>query len=156
MHWKGWGTPCWGEIGTCAHCCSSLRGKARMCHVLVSRSGLNSWPGQMCSFRYLLSLDCDPHIGSVFKDWGQTMPHFVLCSTPTRALHPVFASKHTHAHTHTHARTHTHTQTIQGYGLTETCAASFISNPFDNRHLGTVGAPLAHTDLRLEAVPDMG
>jgi len=45
---------------------------------------------------------------------------------------------------------------IQGYGLTETCAASFISNPFDNRHLGTVGAPLAHTDLRLEAVPDMG
>ena len=44
----------------------------------------------------------------------------------------------------------------QGYGLTETCAASFISNPFDNRHLGTVGIPLAHTDLRLEAVPEMG
>mmetsp|Transcript_15455 Transcript_15455/g.41855 ORF Transcript_15455/g.41855 Transcript_15455/m.41855 type:complete len:871 (-) Transcript_15455:974-3586(-) len=45
---------------------------------------------------------------------------------------------------------------VQGYGLTETCAASFISNPFDKRHGGTVGAPLAHTDLRLETVPEMG
>ncbi|KAF5833204.1 hypothetical protein DUNSADRAFT_10554 [Dunaliella salina] len=45
---------------------------------------------------------------------------------------------------------------VQGYGLTETCAASFISNPFDKRHGGTVGAPLAHTDLRLESVPEMG
>ncbi len=45
---------------------------------------------------------------------------------------------------------------VQGYGLTETCAASFISNAFDNEHLGTVGAPLAHTDLQLEAVPEMG
>lgn len=45
---------------------------------------------------------------------------------------------------------------VQGYGLTETCAASFISDPYDVGQVGTVGPPLPHTELRLEAVPDMG
>ncbi|GAX79708.1 hypothetical protein CEUSTIGMA_g7149.t1 [Chlamydomonas eustigma] len=45
---------------------------------------------------------------------------------------------------------------VQGYGLTETCAGSFISDPFKFEHTGTVGAPLGHTELRLEAVPEMG
>ena len=45
---------------------------------------------------------------------------------------------------------------VQGYGLTETCAASFIANPFDFGQKGTVGPPLAHTELRLEPVPEMG
>jgi long-chain acyl-CoA synthetase len=45
---------------------------------------------------------------------------------------------------------------VQGYGLTETCAASFIGNPFLMSHLGSVGVPLAHTELKLESVPEMG
>ena len=27
----------------------------------------------------------------------------------------------------------------QGYGLTETCAGSFVANPFNAGHMGTVG-----------------
>eukprot|EP00201_Polytomella_parva_P016462 CAMPEP_0175058366 /NCGR_PEP_ID=MMETSP0052_2-20121109/11809_1 /TAXON_ID=51329 ORGANISM="Polytomella parva, Strain SAG 63-3" /NCGR_SAMPLE_ID=MMETSP0052_2 /ASSEMBLY_ACC=CAM_ASM_000194 /LENGTH=825 /DNA_ID=CAMNT_0016323741 /DNA_START=125 /DNA_END=2598 /DNA_ORIENTATION=- len=45
---------------------------------------------------------------------------------------------------------------VQGYGLTETCAASFIAAPWDMSHVGTVGPPQAATELRLEAVPDLG
>lgn len=45
---------------------------------------------------------------------------------------------------------------VQGYGLTETCAASFISYPYDYEQTGTVGPPMPHTELRLEAVPEMG
>lgn len=44
----------------------------------------------------------------------------------------------------------------QGYGLTETCAASFVASPNDVRQAGTVGPPLASTELRLQSVPDMG
>ncbi|XP_020974735.1 long chain acyl-CoA synthetase 5-like isoform X2 [Arachis ipaensis] len=45
---------------------------------------------------------------------------------------------------------------IQGYGLTETGAASFaqLLNNFDM--LGTVGVPLPYVDACLESVPDMG
>lgn len=45
---------------------------------------------------------------------------------------------------------------VQGYGLTETCAASFISFPHDFDQSFTVGPPMPHTELRLEAVPEMG
>jgi long-chain acyl-CoA synthetase len=45
---------------------------------------------------------------------------------------------------------------LQGYGLTETCAASFIAEPYTWSAIGTVGPPLPGVQLRLEAVPDMG
>ncbi|MEW5303069.1 MAG: hypothetical protein WDW36_005797 [Sanguina aurantia] len=44
---------------------------------------------------------------------------------------------------------------VQGYGLTETCAASCIASPFNFNHCGTVGAPMPMTELRLVAVPEM-
>lgn len=44
---------------------------------------------------------------------------------------------------------------VQGYGLTETCAASFIAVPDVPDHAGTVGPPLPVLSFRLEAVPDM-
>eukprot|EP00891_Asterochloris_glomerata_P009967 jgi/Astpho2/9967/Aster-06780 len=44
---------------------------------------------------------------------------------------------------------------VQGYGLTETCAASCIAWPDQPDMSGTVGPPLPSTELRLEAVPDM-
>ena len=44
----------------------------------------------------------------------------------------------------------------QGYGLTETCAATFIAEPYKWDTIGTVGAPLPGVQLRLEAVPEMG
>lgn len=43
---------------------------------------------------------------------------------------------------------------LQGYGLTETCAASFIMMP-DPRLAYTVGPPLAATEFRLESVPEL-
>lgn len=43
----------------------------------------------------------------------------------------------------------------QGYGLTETCAGSFVTIPGHMDHLGTVGIPTPVTELRLESVPDM-
>lgn len=43
---------------------------------------------------------------------------------------------------------------LQGYGLTETCAASFIMLP-DPRLAYTVGPPLAATEFRLESVPEL-
>eukprot|EP00955_Chlamydomonas_euryale_P014469 155499-Chlamydomonas_euryale.AAC.1 len=43
----------------------------------------------------------------------------------------------------------------QGYGLTETCAASLIANPWRFDHVGTVGMPLCHTMLRLEEVKEL-
>jgi len=45
---------------------------------------------------------------------------------------------------------------LQGYGLTETCAATFIAEPYKWDTIGTVGAPLPGVQLRLEAVPEMG
>ena len=44
---------------------------------------------------------------------------------------------------------------VQGYGLTETCAASFIAVPDVPDHAGTVGPPQPVLSLRLEAVPEM-
>lgn len=44
---------------------------------------------------------------------------------------------------------------VQGYGLTETCAASFIAQGTPTQ-AGTVGPPMPVSDLRLEAVEEMG
>ena len=43
---------------------------------------------------------------------------------------------------------------LQGYGLTETCAASFIMLP-DPRMAHTVGPPLAPTEFRFESVDEL-
>ncbi|KAL5750082.1 hypothetical protein ACOSP7_024685 [Xanthoceras sorbifolium] len=45
---------------------------------------------------------------------------------------------------------------LQGYGLTETCAASFVSLPNQMSMLGTVGPPIPNVDVCLESVPEMG
>lgn len=44
---------------------------------------------------------------------------------------------------------------VQGYGLTESCAASFIAEPDTIAHAGTVGPPMPVTEFALESVPDM-
>merc|ERR1712224_10145 len=44
---------------------------------------------------------------------------------------------------------------IQGYGLTETCAASFLAVPDDLSHFATIGVPVPNVEYRLEAVPEM-
>lgn len=44
---------------------------------------------------------------------------------------------------------------VQGYGLTETCAGTFITIPDDSRMDGTVGPPLPFAQFCLESVPDM-
>eukprot|EP00983_Pelagomonas_calceolata_P050077 1141799-Pelagomonas_calceolata.AAC.3 len=44
---------------------------------------------------------------------------------------------------------------VQGYGLTETCAVSFISVTDEFKQLGTVGTPTPLTELRLESVPEL-
>lgn len=43
----------------------------------------------------------------------------------------------------------------QGYGLTETCAASFLATGHPD-FLATVGPPLAVTEFRLVATPELG
>jgi long-chain acyl-CoA synthetase len=45
---------------------------------------------------------------------------------------------------------------LQGYGLTETCAASFIQVLDVISMNGTVGPPLCNIDARLESVPELG
>ncbi|CAK9222646.1 unnamed protein product [Sphagnum troendelagicum] len=45
---------------------------------------------------------------------------------------------------------------VQGYGLTESCAASFIQVPNCISMQGTVGPPLPNIDVRLESVPELG
>ena len=45
---------------------------------------------------------------------------------------------------------------MQGYGLTETCGASFVSDPYDPSQASTVGAPVAGVQMRLQSIPDMG
>eukprot|EP00879_Flechtneria_rotunda_P001890 GHRR01002062.1.p1 GENE.GHRR01002062.1~~GHRR01002062.1.p1 ORF type:complete len:668 (+),score=222.63 GHRR01002062.1:317-2320(+) len=45
---------------------------------------------------------------------------------------------------------------LQGYGLTESCAATFVQFPNRNSHVGTVGPPMPGVELRLEAVPELG
>lgn len=42
---------------------------------------------------------------------------------------------------------------VQGYGLTETCAASCISVPDNKAFAFTVGPVMPGTELRLESVP---
>ncbi|CAH1451552.1 unnamed protein product [Lactuca virosa] len=44
---------------------------------------------------------------------------------------------------------------LQGYGLTETCAGSFVSLPNQMSMVGTVGPPVPNLDARLESVPEM-
>jgi long-chain acyl-CoA synthetase len=44
---------------------------------------------------------------------------------------------------------------VQGYGLTETCAASFIAVPDSQEQAGTVGPPMPCLGVRLESVPEM-
>ncbi|KAL2524954.1 Long chain acyl-CoA synthetase 4 [Abeliophyllum distichum] len=44
---------------------------------------------------------------------------------------------------------------LQGYGLTETCAGTFVSIPDEMDMLGTVGPPVPNADVRLESVPEM-
>jgi long-chain acyl-CoA synthetase len=44
---------------------------------------------------------------------------------------------------------------FQGYGLTETCGASFIAQPRGG-HSGTVGPPLASLELRFEGSEELG
>eukprot|EP00899_Mesostigma_viride_P000325 jgi/Mesvir1/10293/Mv16422-RA.1 len=44
---------------------------------------------------------------------------------------------------------------VQGYGLTETCAASFVAVP-DGGMRGTVGIPVPSIDICLEGVPEIG
>ncbi|XP_057520544.1 long chain acyl-CoA synthetase 4-like [Amaranthus tricolor] len=45
---------------------------------------------------------------------------------------------------------------LQGYGLTETCAGTFVSLPNEVEMIGTVGPPVANVDVCLESVPEMG
>ncbi|XP_027079865.1 long chain acyl-CoA synthetase 4 [Coffea arabica] len=45
---------------------------------------------------------------------------------------------------------------LQGYGLTETCAGTFVSIPHEMSMLGTVGPPVPNVDVCLESVPEMG
>uniref|UniRef100_A0A2P2MKC4 AMP-dependent synthetase/ligase domain-containing protein n=1 Tax=Rhizophora mucronata TaxID=61149 RepID=A0A2P2MKC4_RHIMU len=45
---------------------------------------------------------------------------------------------------------------LQGYGLTESCAGTFVSLPNEISMLGTVGPPLPNVDICLESVPEMG
>eukprot|EP00892_Ulva_mutabilis_P009732 jgi/Ulvmu1/7130/UM034_0036.1 len=44
---------------------------------------------------------------------------------------------------------------VQGYGLTETCGASFIAVPDNICHAGTIGLPVPVTEFALESVPEM-
>lgn len=45
---------------------------------------------------------------------------------------------------------------LQGYGLTETCAGTFVSMPNELQMLGTVGPPVPNVEVCLESVPEMG
>uniref|UniRef100_A0A2P2MK96 Long-chain-fatty-acid--CoA ligase n=2 Tax=Rhizophora mucronata TaxID=61149 RepID=A0A2P2MK96_RHIMU len=45
---------------------------------------------------------------------------------------------------------------LQGYGLTETCAGTFVSLPNEMSMLGSVGPPLPNVDICLQSVPEMG
>ncbi|KAI3756880.1 hypothetical protein L1987_56704 [Smallanthus sonchifolius] len=45
---------------------------------------------------------------------------------------------------------------LQGYGLTESCAGSFVAQPDELSMTGTVGPPLPIVDVCLMSVPEMG
>jgi long-chain acyl-CoA synthetase len=59
-------------------------------------------------------------------------------------------------HVEDYLRVVTCAHTVQGYGLTETCAASFVSLPNEISMIGTVGPPLPNVDICLESVPELG
>ncbi|KAK1381668.1 Long-chain-fatty-acid--CoA ligase [Heracleum sosnowskyi] len=60
------------------------------------------------------------------------------------------------SHVESYLKVVTCTHVLQGYGLTETCAGSFVSIPNEQTMLGTVGPPVPNVDARLESVPEMG
>ncbi|KAG4987441.1 hypothetical protein JHK85_030424 [Glycine max] len=60
------------------------------------------------------------------------------------------------AHVEGYLRVVTCAHVLQGYGLTETCAGTFVSLPNEIEMLGTVGPPVPNGDVCLESVPDMG
>ncbi|CAL5356282.1 unnamed protein product [Camellia sinensis] len=45
---------------------------------------------------------------------------------------------------------------LQGYGLTESCAGTFVSLPNELGMLGTLGPPVPNVDVCLESIPEMG
>ncbi|KAI7995284.1 Long chain acyl-CoA synthetase 4 [Camellia lanceoleosa] len=45
---------------------------------------------------------------------------------------------------------------LQGYGLTESCAGTFVSLPNELGMLVTVGPPVPNVDVCLESIPEMG
>ncbi|XP_042030201.1 long chain acyl-CoA synthetase 4-like isoform X1 [Salvia splendens] len=55
----------------------------------------------------------------------------------------------------TYLRVVTCAHVLQGYGLTETCAGSFVARPDDLSMVATVGPPLPVVDICLESIPDM-
>ncbi|KAL5541286.1 hypothetical protein UlMin_042508 [Ulmus minor] len=59
-------------------------------------------------------------------------------------------------HVETFLRVVTCAHVLQGYGLTETCAGTFVSLPNEMSMLGTVGPPVPNVDVCLESVPEMG
>ncbi|XP_062179918.1 uncharacterized protein LOC133884494 [Phragmites australis] len=58
-------------------------------------------------------------------------------------------------HVEEYLRVVTCAHVIQGYGLTETCAGSFVSLPNQMSMIGTVGPPVPNIDVCLESVPEM-
>lgn len=59
-------------------------------------------------------------------------------------------------HVEGYLRVVTCSHVLQGYGLTETCAGTFVSLPNELGMLGTVGPPVPNVDVCLESVPEMG
>ncbi|KAG9448294.1 hypothetical protein H6P81_014422 [Aristolochia fimbriata] len=59
-------------------------------------------------------------------------------------------------HVEAYLRVVTCAHVLQGYGLTETCAGTFVSLPNEPSMLGTVGPPVPNVDVCLESVPEMG
>ncbi|CAL0332016.1 unnamed protein product [Lupinus luteus] len=59
-------------------------------------------------------------------------------------------------HVESYLRVVTCSHVLQGYGLTETCAGTFVSLPNELGMLGTVGPPVPNVDVCLESVPEMG
>lgn len=59
-------------------------------------------------------------------------------------------------HVESYLRVVTCAHVVQGYGLTESCAGTFVSLPNEMSMLGTVGPPVPNVDVCLESVPEMG
>ena len=77
-----------------------------------------------------------------------------LCMPAARIAQAVFArAAQAFARRRAVARPNSRTQ---GYGLTETCGASMLANPYDINQQYTIGTPVAGLLMRLESIPDMG